>query len=89
VLGLDICLKKTNAILAGLSDIKHVVAEEIATHTASGALDASTDYARVADSSCDFSCRRFFERLVRNRFNYRLGRAIGIYTLTKKSHLVA
>ena len=56
VLGLDIDPKKTVAILAGRSYIKHVAAEEIATHAASGALDASTDFARVAEADAVILC---------------------------------
>lgn len=56
VLGLDIDLKKTDAILAGRSYIKHVAAEEIATHITSGALDASTDFSRVAEAEAVILC---------------------------------
>ena len=56
VLGLDIDPKKTEAILAGRSYIKHVAAEEIATHAASGALDASTDFSRVAEADAVILC---------------------------------
>jgi predicted dinucleotide-binding enzyme len=56
VLGLDIDPKKTDAILAGRSYIKHVSAGEIATHTASGALDASTDFSRVAEADAVILC---------------------------------
>jgi UDP-N-acetyl-D-glucosamine dehydrogenase len=56
VLGLDIDPKKTDALLAGRSYIKHVAAVEIATHTASGALDASTDFSRVAEADAVILC---------------------------------
>lgn len=56
VLGLDIDPKKTDAILAGRSYIKHVATEEISTHTASGALDASTDFSRVAEADAVILC---------------------------------
>jgi UDP-N-acetyl-D-glucosamine dehydrogenase len=56
VLGLDIDAKKTDAILAGRSYIKHVVAEEIPTHITSGALDASTDFSRVAEADAVILC---------------------------------
>jgi len=56
VLGLDIDAKKTDAILAGRSYIKHVAAEEISTHTVSGALDASTDFSRVAEADAVILC---------------------------------
>ena len=56
VLGLDIDAKKTDAILAGRSYIKHVAAEEISTHTASGALDASTDFSRIAEADAVILC---------------------------------
>lgn len=56
VLGLDIDQKKTDAILAGRSYIKHVAGEEIAIHTASGALDASTDFSRVAEADAVILC---------------------------------
>ncbi len=56
VLGLDIDPKKTDAILAGRSYIKHVSAGEIATHTSSGALDASTDFSRVAEADAVILC---------------------------------
>lgn len=56
VLGLDIDPRKTDAINAGESYIKHVSAGEIATHTASGALDASTDFSRVAEADAVILC---------------------------------
>jgi UDP-N-acetyl-D-glucosamine dehydrogenase len=56
VLGLDIDAKKTDAILAGSSYIKHVAAEEISTHITSGALDASTDFSRVAEADAVILC---------------------------------
>jgi len=56
VLGLDIDPKKTDAILAGRSYIKHVCEEEISAHIASGALDASTDFSRVADADAVILC---------------------------------
>lgn len=56
VLGLDIDAKKTDAILASRSYIKHVAAEEISTHITLGALDASTDFSRIAEADAVILC---------------------------------
>lgn len=63
VLGLDIDPTKTEMILAGRSYIKHVASEEIAIHSASKALDASTDFSRVAEADAVILCvpTRFIE----------------------------
>lgn len=56
VLGLDIDSKKTDAILAGRSYIKHVSGEDMSSHIASGALDASTDFSRIAEVDSVILC---------------------------------
>ena len=56
VLGLDIDSKKTDAILAGKTYIKHVAAEEISNQVRSGNLDASTDFSRVAEADAVILC---------------------------------
>jgi len=56
VLGLDIDPKKTDAILAGNSYIKHVSGTDIATQVASGKLDASIDFSRVAEADAVILC---------------------------------
>jgi len=56
VLGLDIDAKKTDAILGGRSYIKHVSSESIAQAVADDTLDASTDFARVADMDAVILC---------------------------------
>ena len=56
VLGLDIDSKKTDAILAGRSYIKHVSAESIGIQTASGNLDASTDFSRISEVDAVILC---------------------------------
>lgn len=56
VLGLDIDAKKTDAILAGRSYIKHVSAEDIALQVREGKLDASTDFSRVAEADAVILC---------------------------------
>lgn len=56
VIGLDIDSKKTDAILAGRSYIKHVSGEDMSSHIASGALDASTDFSRIAEVDAVILC---------------------------------
>jgi UDP-N-acetyl-D-glucosamine dehydrogenase len=56
VLGLDIDSKKTDAILAGKTYIKHVAAEEIGAQVKSGKLDASTDFSRVSEADAVILC---------------------------------
>jgi UDP-N-acetyl-D-glucosamine dehydrogenase len=56
VLGLDIDRKKTDAILEGRSYIKHVSGEDMSAHIASGALDASTDFSRIAEVDAVILC---------------------------------
>jgi len=56
VLGLDIDSKKTEAILAGESYIKHVDASEIAKQIASGNLSASTDFSKVSEVDAVILC---------------------------------
>ena len=56
VLGLDIDPRKTDAINAGESYIKHVSAEEIATQRNSGKLEASTDFSRVGEVGAVILC---------------------------------
>ena len=56
VLGLDIDSKKTGAILAGRSYIKHVTAEAISEAVGNGNLDASTDFSRVSEVDAVILC---------------------------------
>lgn len=56
VLGLDIDSKKTEAILAGKSYIKHVSSDDIAAQTSVGMLDASTDFSRIAEVDAVILC---------------------------------
>ncbi len=56
VLGLDIDPRKTEAINAGESYIKHVPAVEIASQRAAGKLEASTDFSRVAAMDAVILC---------------------------------
>lgn len=56
VLGLDIDSKKTEAILAGRSYIKHVKGEDMAALTASGSLSASTDFSRIGEVDAVILC---------------------------------
>ena len=56
VLGLDIDARKTDAINAGQSYIKHVSAGEIAGQLASGRLAASTDFSRIAEVEAVILC---------------------------------
>jgi|TARA_B110000037_G_scaffold114878_2_gene132059 UDP-N-acetyl-D-glucosamine dehydrogenase len=56
VLGLDIDSKKTDAILAGRSYIKHVSGDDMSAHIASGALDASTDFSRIGEVDAVILC---------------------------------
>ncbi len=49
VLGLDIDSKKVDAVNAGQSYIKHILAEQIAELTKAGKLSASTDFSRVKE----------------------------------------
>lgn len=56
VLGLDIDQRKTDAINAGESYIKHVSAGQIATQRSAGKLEASTDFSRVAEVDAVILC---------------------------------
>ena len=56
VLGLDIDPRKTDAINAGQSYIKHVAAGEIAAQRAAGNLEASTDFSRVGEVDAVILC---------------------------------
>ncbi len=56
VLGLDIDSKKTDAILAGKTYIKHVAADDISVQVKSGKLDASTDFSRVSEADAVILC---------------------------------
>jgi UDP-N-acetyl-D-glucosamine dehydrogenase len=56
VLGLDIDPAKTEALNAGTSYIAHVPAEKVAAEHASGRLEASTDFSRVAEVSAVILC---------------------------------
>lgn len=56
VLGLDIDSKKTEAILAGKTYIKHVSADDISARTGSGNLDASTNFSRVSEMDAVILC---------------------------------
>ena len=56
VLGLDIDTKKTDAINAGRSYIKHISAEAVAAQRASGLLEASTDFSRSVEVDAIILC---------------------------------
>jgi UDP-N-acetyl-D-glucosamine dehydrogenase len=56
VLGLDIDPKKTDAINRGASYIKHISSEQIQQCVESGALEASTDFSRVAEVDAVLIC---------------------------------
>ncbi len=56
VLGLDIDSRKTDAINAGQSYIKHVAAGEIAAQRAAGKLEASTDFSRIGEVDAVILC---------------------------------
>jgi len=56
VLGLDVDPKKVGAINAGQSYIKHIEASQIAGARESGALEASTDFSRVAEVEAVLIC---------------------------------
>jgi UDP-N-acetyl-D-glucosamine dehydrogenase len=56
VLGLDIDAKKTEAINAGRTYIKHITAEVVAEQRAAGRLEASTDFSRAAEVEAIILC---------------------------------
>lgn len=56
VLGLDIDSKKTEAINAGRSYIKHIEPAAVAEQRAAGKLEASTDFARAAEVEAIILC---------------------------------
>ncbi len=56
VLGLDIDPAKVDALNAGRSYIRHIPAEKIAAARAAGRLEASTDFARVAEVEAVLIC---------------------------------
>jgi UDP-N-acetyl-D-glucosamine dehydrogenase len=56
VLGLDIDQKKVDAINAGKSYIKHIVASEIAGMVNSGLFKATTEFARVCETEAVIIC---------------------------------
>jgi UDP-N-acetyl-D-glucosamine dehydrogenase len=56
VLGLDIDAKKTDAINAGRSYIKHISGEAVAEQRATGRLEASTDFARASEVEAVVLC---------------------------------
>ncbi len=56
VIGLDIDGRKTDAINAGRSYIKHVSSGEIMACREAGLLEASTDFSRVAECSAVLLC---------------------------------
>ena len=56
VLGLDIDPRKTDAINAGRSYIKHVSAGEIAARREAGKLEASTDFSRISEADAVILC---------------------------------
>jgi UDP-N-acetyl-D-glucosamine dehydrogenase len=56
VLGLDIDSKKTDAINAGRSYIKHIEPAAVAEQRAAGKLEASTDFARAAEVEAIVLC---------------------------------
>ena len=56
VLGLDVDQQKVDAINAGETYIRHIDAADIATARNSGLLEASTDFARVAEVDAILIC---------------------------------
>ena len=56
VLGLDIDVKKTDAINAGRTYIKHIAAEAVAEQRTAGRLEASTDFARAREVDAIILC---------------------------------
>lgn len=56
VLGLDVDQKKVDAINAGQTYIRHIEADQIAAARDSGLLEASTDFARVAEVDAVLIC---------------------------------
>jgi len=56
VLGLDIDVKKTDAINAGRTYIKHIAAEAVAEQRNAGRLEASTDFARAGEVDAIILC---------------------------------
>ena len=56
VLGLDIDSRKTDAINAGRSYIKHVAASDITAQLVAGNLEASTDFSRIAEVDAVILC---------------------------------
>lgn len=56
VLGLDIDVKKTDAINAGRTYIKHIAAEAVAEQRNAGRLEASTDFARASEVDAIILC---------------------------------
>jgi len=55
-LGVDIDSSKIEALLAGRSYIKHILTSDVAEALASGNLDASTDFSRLADVDAVIIC---------------------------------
>ena len=56
VLGLDVDQSKVDAINAGETYIRHIEADQIASARNSGLLEASTDFARVAEVDAVLIC---------------------------------
>lgn len=56
VLGLDIDSRKTEAINAGLSYIKHIPAEAVAEQRAAGRFEATTDFSRAGEVDAIILC---------------------------------
>ena len=55
-LGVDIDAKKTDAINAGKSFIKHIPCEQIAAQTSAGKLEATTDFAQLNQADAIILC---------------------------------
>ena len=56
VIGFDIDALKTTCLLCGESYIKHIPADQIAAALASGNLDATTDFTRIAEADAVILC---------------------------------
>ena len=56
VIGFDIDSQKTESILAGRSYIKHIPGESVAEALASGLVDATVDFSRVAETDAVILC---------------------------------
>lgn len=56
VIGVDIDASKASHVLKGLSYIKHIPSADIAAALSGGKLDATTDFARIADADAVILC---------------------------------